>query len=371
MQDDELRAWVALSLCASGRPDLWLEVVRELGGAAAAATASDDALASRGVSPATIAALREAWSDAAPRALDRSARLGIRAAGYGSADYPALLATVRDAPLALFWRGAPPASCAPAVAVVGARRCTDYGERTAERISAAMAGAGVVVVSGLARGVDVAAHRGALSRGRTAAVLAGGLDRIYPGEHRSIAGRIEDSGGCLMSEQAPGVRPLPYLFPYRNRIITGLALATVVVEASARSGSLASARHALDQGREVLAVPGPIDSPASEGTNRLLAQGAAIFLGTHDLAAIDGLSKLVEKKPSKSLKKLDIDSLGLGPGEASVLGAIVGGAATADEITAVTALDGTRVLALLTALELNGLVRREAHGRFRAYPPGP
>lgn len=370
-EQSELRAWVALSLCASGRPDLWLAVARDLGGPVAAATAGDEDLAAREIAPATIAVLREAWASSAPRVLERCARLGIRVSGYGSADYPALLAEIRDAPLALFWRGIAPAECAPAVAVVGARRCTDYGERTAERIAAEMAAAGIVVVSGLARGVDVAAHRGALSRGRTAAVLAGGLDRIYPGEHRSVAERIERSGGCLLSEQPPGVRPLPYLFPYRNRIITGLGLATVVVEASARSGSLASARHALDQGRDVFAVPGPIDSPASEGTNRLIAQGAALFSRTADLAALGALAGLVEVKKPKHLKKKDIAGLGLGEGEAAVLTAIVAGAATADEIAEAAALDGTRVLALLTALELDGLVRREVHGRFRACPAGP
>jgi DNA processing protein len=257
-----------------------------------------------------------------------------------------------------------------ALAVVGARRCTEYGERTARRIAREAAALGIVVVSGLARGVDAAAHRGALETGRTAAVLAGGLDRVYPGEHRSLADRVVEQGGFLLSEQPPGSRPLPWLFPFRNRIITGLCLATVVVEASQRSGSLASARHALDQGRDVFAVPGPIDSPSSEGSNGLLAQGAAPFCRTGDLRSVNGFSKAVEKSSRNNIENIEYSLTLLEPDQAAILVAIRAGVATPDEICATTALDGTRVLTLLTALELDGLIRREAHGRFRAIATG-
>ena len=232
------------------------------------------------------------------------------------------------------------------------------------------ASAGIVVVSGLARGVDAAAHRGAMETGRTAAVLAGGLDRIYPGEHRSLAERVVDGGGTLMSEQPPGCSPQPWLFPFRNRLVTGLASATVVVEARMRSGSLASARHALEQGREVFAVPGPVDSPLSEGTNRLLGQGAAPLCAGTDLGSVADLQACIDKLKPKRLKKMDLSKMDLSPDEAAILACLLADTATADDLCASTGLDGTRVLTLLTALELDGLIRREDHGRFCAAPTG-
>ena len=362
---DEIRAWMALSLCASGRPGLWWELAKTCGGALAAVRADDAQLAGHGASATAIALLREEWTNGSPRVLERSARLGLQVTAPGLPAYPTALAEIPDPPLVLFYRGAEPASCAPALAVVGARRCTTYGERTAERIGAEAAALGLVVVSGLARGVDAAAHRGALARGRTAAVLAGGLDRIYPSEHTSLAERIVAAGGTVVSEQPPGVRPLPWLFPFRNRLITGLCEATVVVEASRRSGSLASARHALDQGKDVFAVPGSLDSTLSEGTNALLAQGASVFTRTADLRGVNGFSKLLETKQAKSLKIIDVMIAGLDEVSLRVLAAVRAGAATSDEIAVATSLDGTRVLALLTALELDGCLRRETHGRFR------
>lgn len=366
MVDEETRAWLALGLCSDGRPDAWLALARACGGALAAVRADDDTLFVHGASPQAAALLRRMWSEASPRIAERCARLGLGIAAFGSEAYPAALRSIVDPPLVLFWRGCRPSEVSPALAVVGARRCSDYGERTATRIAREAAAAGIVVVSGLARGIDAAAHRGALETGLTAAVLAGGLDRVYPGEHRCLAEAVTAAGGCVMSEQAPGSRPIPWLFPFRNRIITGLGHATIVVEAGARSGSLASARHALDQGRDVFAVPGPIDSEVSEGSNSLLSQGAAPFCRIADLRAVKGFSNILKKKTDKSLKLKEYDLSGLGGEEVAVLTAIRAGMATSDEIAASTALDGTRVLTLLTALELDGLIRREAHGRFRA-----
>lgn len=365
MDQHETRAWLALALCANGRPDRWLALARRSGNAAAVVASSDETLAGFGASRKAIDLLRAAWERDTVRVIERCHRLAIRMAAYGDPLYPPALLEIPSPPLVLFWRGSDPAECAPALAVVGARRCSGYGERIALRIGREAAEAGILVVSGLARGIDAAAHRGALERGRTAAVLAGGLDRIYPGEHTALADRIVSAGGFLLSEQPPGNRPLPALFPYRNRLVTGLCQALVVVEAGARSGSLASARHALDQGREVFAVPGPIDSPSSEGANDLLCQGAATFCRTADLAVVEGWSPLFRKRRGKSAKTRTILLQSLAPDVASVMAAIESGAATSDEIVATTGLDGTRVLTHLTALELDGLVRREAHGRFR------
>ncbi len=377
--EPELLAWLTLSLCIDGRPGAWLRLAAAFGGAAEVVAAGDETLAVRGVSPAAIALLRDAASRSA-KVLETCRRLGIEVAPRGSPGYPDLLAGIPDPPIVLFFRGAPPSQLSAggdadtdgagaamvSVAIVGARRCTDYGERTARRVGREVAETGIVVTSGLARGIDGAAHRGALEAGRTLAVLAGGLDRVYPGEHRELADRIVDKGGSLVSEQPPCARPLAWLFPYRNRIITGLSVATVVVEASHRSGSLASVRHALEQGREVFAVPGPIDSPACEGTNQLLVDGAPPFCRLADLGIVRGLSKRIELSAGKQRKEKKISLSEMSPEEASLLTAILGGAATPDEIISATALDGTRVLTLLTALELDGIVRREDHGRFRA-----
>jgi DNA processing protein len=365
---EETRAWLALALCATGRPDRWLALAQRAGGAGKAVAMPDDDLFALGAKPAAVAKLRDAWEHESGRVLERCRRLAIRVAAIGSPDYPPALARIPSPALVLFWRGADPQTCAPALAIVGARRCTQYGERTAARIGREAAATGVVVVSGLARGIDAAAHRGALETGRTAAVLAGGLDHIYPPEHGSLADRITERGGFVLSEQAPGIRPLPALFPYRNRLITGLCQALVVVEASIRSGSLASARHALDQGRDVFAVPGPIDSPLSEGSNGLLSQGATPLCRVQDLEAVEGWSALFKPVRSKSSKSKGFASVDLVPEHAAIVTAIESGSATSDEIAAATGLDGTRVLTHLTALELDGLVRREAHGRFRALP---
>lgn len=370
MDAEETRAWLALALSSQGRPAPWLALAEACGGAVEAVRAEDATLAACGASTRAIAILREAWTIRASEVLEDCRRHGLCVAGRGAAAYPRSLLTITDSPLALFWRGGDPAAMQPGLAMVGARRCSEYGLRTASRLAREAAAAGLVVVSGLARGIDAAAHRGAMETGRTMAVLAGGLDHIYPGEHRSLAERICSSGGCLLSEQPPGARPRPRLFPYRNRLITGLALATVVVEAGTRSGSLASARHALDQGREVFAVPGPIDSPSSQGSNELLVQGAAPLCRIEDLAAVNGLSKLLSETKVKKLKKHEISLRELGEDERAVLQAIGLESATCDDIQETTALDGTRVLTLLTALELDGLVRREAHGRFRACPAG-
>ena len=197
--------------------------------------------------------------------------------------YPVLLRAIADPPDRLYVRGTIPSG--PMIAVVGSRRATPYGLRVAERLARELAGLGVVVVSGLARGVDAAAHRGALAAGgQTVAVLAGGLDRIYPPEHASMAVQIAGQG-ALLSEARDGTAPLPGLFPVRNRIISGLSRGLVVVEAAERSGALITARMALEQGREVFAVPGSIENPLTAGTHGLIRDGAGLVQGVEDVLA--------------------------------------------------------------------------------------
>ncbi len=201
----------------------------------------------------------------------------------GDTAYPANLREIQAPPARLYVRGALAEDDALAVAIVGSRAATPYGVAVAERLAADLAARGVTVVSGLARGIDSAAHRGALrAGGRTIAVLGSGVDVIYPPENRRLAGDIEASG-ALVSQFEPGTPPLAGYFPARNRVIAGLSLAVLVVEAAEKSGSLITAGLAAEMGREVLAVPGPLTSPQSVGAHRLIQDGAALIQGWEDV----------------------------------------------------------------------------------------
>lgn len=201
----------------------------------------------------------------------------------GDADYPPLLREIIDPPLALHVRGDRSVMAGPCVAVVGSRRASPYGVNAAQKLARELVSAGVTIVSGLARGIDAAAHESALEAGGTTiAVFGTGIDVVYPRSHARLARTIE-RGGLLLSEFAPGTPPLPENFPIRNRVISGLCLGTVIVEATSRSGSLITARMAAEQGREVFAVPGSIFSPGSEGTHRLIQYGAKLVHDTDDV----------------------------------------------------------------------------------------
>ncbi len=204
---------------------------------------------------------------------------------------PPLLRAIHDPPAGLFLRGGsgPEILSRPAVAIVGARASSGYGASIARSLGRELAAAGLVVVSGLARGIDAEAHRGALEAGGTTiAVLGCGIDRDYPAAHAELARRVADSG-LIVSEYAPGVEPAPWRFPARNRIVAGLCAATVVVEARERSGALITADLALEEGREVFAVPGEITSALSAGTNALLKMGCAPLTGASDVLASFGI----------------------------------------------------------------------------------
>jgi DNA processing protein len=201
----------------------------------------------------------------------------------GTPGYPAALAEVAGPPHVLYVRGTMEERDAQAIAIVGSRSCTDYGRRMTTRLAGDLARAGYTIISGLARGIDGIAHRAALQAGgRTLAVLAGGLSRIYPPEHRGLASEVE-AAGALLTESRMGQEPLASLFPARNRIISGLSRAVVLVEAAEKSGALLTARHAAEQGRVVLAVPGQADAASSAGTNALIRQGAVLCRGADDV----------------------------------------------------------------------------------------
>jgi DNA processing protein len=212
-------------------------------------------------------------------------RRAARALTREDAEYPAHLRGLPEAPDTLHVRGALAERDALAIAVVGSRRATPYGLEVAETLAADLAARGATIVSGLARGIDTAAHRGALRvGGRTIAVLGSGVDVAYPPENARLAEEIA-ARGALVSQFAPGTPPLPHHFPTRNAVIAGLSLAVVVVEAAERSGSLITARLAAELGREVLAVPGRVTAAESRGANRLIQDGAALALGWEDVAA--------------------------------------------------------------------------------------
>jgi DNA processing protein len=215
--------------------------------------------------------------------LDLAKRQGIRLVTLEDPGYPELLRTIPDPPLALYVSGSLRESDRVAVAIVGSRRASPYGTQCAERLAYELSLRGVTVVSGLARGIDSAAHRGALrASGRTLAVLGSGVQRIYPPEHEGLAHQVAGAGAVL-SEYPMETEPLPHHFPRRNRIISGLSLGVVVVEAAARSGALITADCALEQGREVFAVPGPMTAVTSQGTHQLLKQGARLVTSVDDI----------------------------------------------------------------------------------------
>ena len=236
--------------------------------------------------------------------------------------------------------------------MVGARACSGYGSGVAFKLGRELASVGVVVLSGLARGVDASAHRGALeAAGVTVAVLGCGIDRDYPRAHAPLAGAIAQRG-LIVSEYAPGAEPAPWRFPARNRIVAGLAAVTVVVEARERSGALITADLALDEGREVMAVPGEITSHLSDGTNGLLRLGATPVTSTADVLAALGIDA-----PPQSGVPLDARLAG-------VRDAVAEAAATANELARSTGLPAGEVAAALTELELLGVVR-EVDGVYR------
>jgi len=283
------------------------------------------------------------------------AAAGVRWLTRSDSAFPPLLRAIHDPPAGLFGRGAAEVELLgrAAVGIVGARSCSLYGAQVARMLGRELAAAGLVVVSGLARGIDGEAHRGALDAGGvTVAVLGCGIDRDYPASHAELAARIRATG-LAVSEYAPGVEPAPWRFPARNRIIAGLCDATVVVEARERSGALITADLALEEGREVLAVPGEITSALSGGTNSLLRLGATPLTGSGDVLELFGLS------PAAAT------AVDLSETADNVLGRLRDGPASADELARATGLGAGALASALTELELAG-VAVAAGGVFRA-----
>jgi DNA processing protein len=296
--------------------------------------------------------------------LELCRKMGVEIIAYSNEGYPPTLAEIPDPPSLLYVRGKIEPADQIAIALVGSRRCTPYGLRIAEKLATSLARVGLTVVSGLARGIDAAAHRGALNGGgRTLAVLANGLGEIYPPEHEDLAQKVAASG-ALISESPMRQSPLAGLFPQRNRIISGLCLGVVVVEATPRSGSLSTAKHATEQNREVFAVPGPVDSLPSRGCHFLIRDGARLVETVDDiLEELGPLVREVKAKPEEPAIRHPAE-LSLSDQERTLLGRLDDRAVSVDELIVGSGLTASQVMATLSVLEMRRLVRRQPGPRF-------
>ena len=289
----------------------------------------------------------------------RAAETGIHVLAWNDPRMPAALLAISDLPPALWYRGSLECLDLPMVAIVGSRAASAVALETARRLATDLAARGVTVVSGLARGVDSAAHRGALDTGRTVAVLGSGVDRIYPSEHTDLADQIAVLG-LVLSEYPPGTQPLPFHFPMRNRLISGLSRAVVVIEASDKSGSLITASCAAEQGRDVMAVPGNVLSGRNRGGHALLRDGAKIVEGAEDILAELGLGRVVTGDAGSAAN----DSGTTGSDDPVLKGMDAACAYDLDALASVSGMDAPRLLPHLAGLELRGLIRRVGGGRF-------
>jgi DNA processing protein len=350
---DETACAVALSLAPGSTRFAAVNRLRDAwqAGVLAPGVLSEQAVAlAVGERPAIpVAALLER----AQLSLARAARAQLTPLPFTHRAYPSLLARLSDPPAVLWVRGQPAVLGQACVAIVGSRAASPGGLLAARRLAADLAASGAVVVSGLARGVDGAAHEGALTAGRTIAVLGCGADRTYPPEHDALAARIGQSG-AVVSEFPPGTAPRRHHFPLRNRLISGLSLAVVVVEAAEHSGALITARTALDQGREVMGVPGPVAGGRNRGTHALIRDGALLVESAEDVLAALRLLPRAEALPPA-----------LAPPDDEILAALVPGEPVElDALARQTALDPPGLLARVSRLELEGWVERVPGGRI-------
>lgn len=320
------------------------------GSAEKALTASVEALVAAGLPAKAASVMAEERKFIDPvKELHRLESLGISAVLTADAHYPQRLREIFDPPAVLFYQGDLSVLAECCVAVVGSRNATEYGKTTAARLSGDLAARGVTVISGMARGIDTAAHHGTLRNGgRTAAVLGSGLDVCYPPENRKLRDAIIRQG-VVISEFPPGTQPKPHHFPMRNRIISGLSQTVVVVEAAERSGALITADCALEQGRDVFAVPGSINSPASRGCHRLIKEGAGVAESAADILAALGLSVPAAGR---------CEEPDLSPLQKKVLLHLEYEPVHFDEITLRSGLSAPETAVLLVQLEIGGFVAK-------------
>lgn len=356
----EREAYIALNLIGRIGPVRARALAARLGSLAAIFEAPErDLCAADGIGPELAAHIARRRSEVDPAGEeDKARRLGARVVTPADQDYPEPLRTIHDPPLALYIVGDWTRADRHAIAVVGSRRCTHYGRATADRIAAQLAGAGVTVVSGLARGIDMAAHEGALrADGRTIAVLGGAVDRLYPAEARPLADRIA-AQGAVISEYALGREPDRTTFPYRNRVISGLSMGVVIVEADRQSGAMITAAQALEQGRLVFAVPGRVDQPMSRGPHSLIRQGARLVEDARDV--LEEFEYLFPRGATAAPAPAGDGApaaFSFSNDEARIVAALSEGELDADTLARRAGLPPAKLGALLVGLEIKRVVR--------------
>ena len=359
LTDEQRAAWLRLSRSENVGPATFRALINQFGSAQAALEALP-VLARRGGGRA----IRIADEAEVARELEAAARIGDRFIGMGEPDYPPWLRHADAPPPLVCARGGVESLVRPAVAIVGARNASVAGRRMAAQLARDLGGEGLTIVSGLARGIDAAAHEAALLTG-TCAVMAGGIDIIYPPENEALFAAILGHGGAAISEMPMGWNPRARDFPRRNRIIAGMTLATIVVEAAERSGSLITARLALEQNREVLAVPGSPLDPRASGANRLIKQGARLVTEAADV--LDAIAPLIEREPPpRRIEEPEIVEPVPEPAEndrAKVHEALGPTPVEVDEIVRFTGVPARTVQVILLELDLAG--RLERHGGNR------
>lgn len=373
---EELPYWLALRRAGLGSTNFSLLLTR-FGSISAAWDAPPDELAAAGIDPQYIRGFARARAsfDAA-KELELLEKHGARAVTWLDEDFPAGLRDIPQSPPVLFVKGAPGPQFDQAVAIVGTRHVTPYGRQAAELFAGALAQSGVAIISGLARGVDAIAHRVAVEGGvPTVAVLAGGIDKVYPRENEGLSRRIMENG-CLVSEYPPGIPARPDYFPRRNRIVSGLAKATLIVEAGQGSGALHTANWAFEQGRDVFAIPGTIFSRQSWGTNQLIRENTARLVATPEqlleelnlLAAGNQMRLMEQHKPGGAAPAPAAPAPASTPAatrppttpeEGKVLHWIESAPLHIDEIVRASGLPIAVVSGTLQVMELKGLVRQE------------
>ena len=351
---DELRYWLGFNLVRGIGPVRLRRLIDTFGDIATAWTASAQDLRAAKISQRVVnnvLRIRSTFDDDVGKIIRRLEQLHVQVITWDSPEYPVLLRQTKDYPPVLFVRGKLIPSDEWSVAMVGSRKATVYGREVARRLAMDLAHNGITIVSGLARGIDGVSHKAALEAGgRTIAVLGSGVDIIYPNGHRELANNIIDNG-ALISDYPLGTLPEGSNFPPRNRIISGLSLGTIIVEAGLRSGALITSDFALDQGRDVFAVPGSILSPASAGCNRLLRDGAAIVTEVRDVLETLQLGQVAEKQSAREI--LPENAI-----EAALWEQLSAEPRHLDDLARKTAIPIELVSSTLVMMELKGMARQ-------------
>jgi DNA processing protein len=364
MDSDYYLGWLALALTPGLGARMAGKLLREFGSPAAIFAASLTALEAQRLPAAVAQALhsRRPLSDAA-KELAQAQAFGCRLLTWDEPEYPARLREIYDPPPLLYVRGNVELLGRHIISIVGARRPTPYGNQMAERLARDLADRGLVIASGLARGIDASAHKGALlsAAGTTIAVLGCGIDVVYPKENKKIFDEIA-ARGAIISEFPMGTFPAPQNFPIRNRIIAGMGLGVVIVEGAEYSGSLITARLAMEFGREVYGVPGNVTQPSSFGPNQLIKQGAKLVTSWEDV--IEELptpvrAELMPIESASSEERLTLVEAGLTPSERPLYGLLsMDEARHVDEIVELSGMTSSEVLASLFDLEMKGVIRQ-------------